>query len=198
MKKRMVVFGLAVICTLSFAGCSMKVNSVTLRTGSGSGSDSTLYGAKNNVDDEDEDYGYSSFGTDDADDDSASDSDTNYSYDDSDYDWDDDSDYEYTQSADDITAEKLEDEIEDFVEDLVKKNKEDSQVIKDLDKLYWEDIDLAELDKYSNNEFIEELSKFIKENKLSTECEDSNYYFNMYISGSYSYGYSVYVDAYWK
>lgn len=185
MKKRMVVFGLAAICTLSFAGCSMKVNSVTLRTGSGSGSDSTLYGAKNNVDDEDEDSGYSWFGTDDADDDS-------------DYDWDDDSDYEYTQSADDITAEKLEDEIEDFVEDLVKKNKEDSQVIKDLDKLYWEDIDLAELDKYSNNEFIEELSKFIKENKLSTECEDSNYYFNMYISRSYSYGYSVHVDAYWK
>lgn len=84
------------------------------------------------------------------------------------------------------------------MENIVKKEAESSRIVKDIQDITSEYIDLSKLDEYNDNEFLDELEDYLKDKKLSTECEDDEKYFELCIYGDYDYGYTAFVDIYYK
>lgn len=168
MKKKWILSGLTMILAFGLAGCGLKIHTASVRTQEAA--DTTI----NNKDiDEDKIYG-SNNETDGGDIESNA------------------------LSRDEKSAEQLEKAINDFLDDIVKENDEDSSIIKDIDEITSDYIDLSKLNIYFDNEFLEELEDYLEEEKLSMECEDDKMYFELNIYGDYKYGYMAFVNVYYK
>lgn len=169
MKKKWILFGLTMVLTFGLAGCGLKINSTS------SGMQEESENIKNNNKDTDEDKIYGNKNETEGGDIESD-----------------------TLSKDEKSAEQLEKAINDFLDDTVKENDEDSAIIKDLDEITSDYINLSKLDIYFDNEFLEELEDYLKDEKLSLECEDDKMYFELNIYGDYKYGYMAFVDIYYK
>lgn len=167
-KKKWILFGLTMVLTFGLAGCGLEINSASVRMQEES--DNII----NNKDiDEDKIYGNNN-------ETEGRDIESN------------------ALSRDEKSAEQLEKAINDFLDDTVKENDEDSSIIKDIDEITSDYINLSKLDFYFDNEFLEELEDYLEEEKLSMECEDDKMYFELSIYGDYKYGYMAFVDVYYK
>lgn len=169
MKKKWILFGLTMVLTFGLAGCGLKINSTSSRMQEESEN------IKNNNKDTGEDKIYGNKNETEGGDIESD-----------------------TLSKDEKSAEQLEKAINDFLDDTVKENDEDSAIIKDLDEITSDYINLSKLDIYFDNEFLEELEDYLKDEKLSLECEDDKMYFELNIYGDYKYGYMAFVDIYYK
>lgn len=168
MKKKWIIFGLTMILAFGSAGCGLKVNTASAGI---QGDSENIIDNKGLVEDkiyEDKNE------TEDGDIESD------------------------VPSRDEKSAEQLEKAINDFLDDIVKENDEDSAIIKDIEEITSDYIDLSGLDSYFDNEFLEELEEYLEDEKLSLECEDDEMYFELNIYGDYTYGYMAFVDIYYK